>query len=166
MALKNSGIIEQVKFKLIFVFSIIDMNPISFYLDLKVQQDRENQIIKLSESAYIKKIPSKFHFNKAHAINTLIKETAFFKQKTKEKALPLKKKRYQGIPGSLMFSIVETKPNITFATFVVSHLAKNPGYQNTKAVITILQYLKDLNKQEITYGGKSKLLIEGFSDSN
>lgn len=48
MAPKDSEMIEWVKLKLIFAFSIIDMGLISFYLDLKVQQDRENQTIKLS----------------------------------------------------------------------------------------------------------------------
>ena len=47
MALKNSRMIEQVKLKLIFAFFIIDIGSISFYLGLKVQQDRENRTIKL-----------------------------------------------------------------------------------------------------------------------
>lgn len=36
VAPKNSRIIERVKLKLIFAFSIINMGSISFYLDLKV----------------------------------------------------------------------------------------------------------------------------------
>ena len=65
-----------------------------------------------------------------------------------------------------MFSIVETRPNIAFATSVASHFAKNQGYQYTEIVKTILQYLKGLNKQKITYGGQNKLLVEGYSDSD
>lgn len=39
MALKDSGMIEQVKLKLTFTFFIIDIGPISFYSGLKMQQD-------------------------------------------------------------------------------------------------------------------------------
>ena len=55
--------------------------------------------------------------------------------------------------GSLMFSIVEIRPNIAFATSVASCFATNPGHQYTEAVKTILQYLKGSSEQEITYGG-------------
>ena len=43
MAPKNSGMIERVKLELTFAFSMVDMGSISFYLGLKVQQDRENE---------------------------------------------------------------------------------------------------------------------------
>lgn len=47
MALKDGNIIKQVKLKLTFGFSMIDIGPISFYLGLKMQRDWENQTIKL-----------------------------------------------------------------------------------------------------------------------
>ena len=36
-----------------------------------------------------------------------------------------KQEQYQGITKSLLFSIVETQPDIAFATSVVSRFAKN-----------------------------------------
>lgn len=41
MAPKESGAIDRVKQELTSAFSIVDMGPISFYLGLKVQRDRE-----------------------------------------------------------------------------------------------------------------------------
>lgn len=37
-----------------------------------------------------------------------------------------------------MFSIVETRPDIAFAMFVVSRFTKNPFWQYIKAVKTII----------------------------
>lgn len=68
-------------------------------------------------------------------------------------ATTAEKKRYQSMTGSIMFSIVEMKPNITFATLIAVRFAKNPGHQYTKAVKTILQYFKDLKKLGIMFGG-------------
>lgn len=118
MTPKESGMIEKIKAKLTSAFSMVDMGPINFYLGLKVQRDRENRTIQLSEPAYINKILARFYLDKAHAVNTPMKETAILKQKTEREASPSEKKCYQGMTGSIMFSMVETRPDIAFATFV------------------------------------------------
>lgn len=137
MAPKEIGMIERVKSKLTSAFSMVNMGPISFYLGLKVQRDRENRTIKLSQPAYIDKVLSKFHLNKAHSVNTPIKETALLEQRTDGGASPSEKERYQGMEGSLMFSMVETRPDIAFAPSIASRFAKNLGHQHTEAVKTI-----------------------------
>lgn len=43
---------------------------------------------------------------------------------------------------SLIFSIVETKPNFAFTTPIASCFVKNLGHQHTKVMKKILQYLK------------------------
>ena len=68
--------------------------------------------------------------------------------------------------GSIMFSMVETRPDIAFATSLVSRFAKNPSHQHTEAVKTILKYLKGSKHRGITYGGDEELKIEGYSDSD
>ena len=81
IVLKNSKIIERVKLELTFAFSTINIGLISFYLGLKMQQNWENQTIKLLQLVYIEKIFNKFYYNKAFVVKTLIKKTALFKQK-------------------------------------------------------------------------------------
>lgn len=66
--------------------------------------------------------------------------------------------------GSILFSIVETRPDIAFITSVASHFAKKLGYQHTKVVKIILQYFKGFRKQEMTCNGQEKLLVKRHSD--
>lgn len=82
MASKESGIIEHEMAELTFAFLMADMGPISFYLGLKVEQDREKKTIKLSQPAYIDKVLAKFHLDKAHPVNTPMKESALLQPKT------------------------------------------------------------------------------------
>lgn len=166
MTPKRSGMMEVVKAELTSAFSMVDMGPISFYLGLKVERDREKRTIKLSQPAYIDKVLAKFHLDKAHTINTPMKETAILKQRTEGEASPSERERYQGMTGSIMFSMVETRPDIAFATSVASRFAKNPSHQHTEAVETILRYLKGSRNRGITYGGQNKLKVEGYSDSD
>lgn len=63
-----------------------------------------------------------------------------------------------------MFFMVEIRLNIVFATLIASQFAKNPGYQHTKRLKTILQYFKSFKKRGITYGGQKKLLVEEYLD--
>lgn len=130
MAPKRSGIVFHVKAELTAAFSMVDMGPISFYLRLKVEKNKENQMIKLSQLAYIDKIFSKFHLDMANMINTQIKEITLLQPRAKSEgeATVAEKKRYQGMTSSIMFSMIETRLNIFFAISVASRFAKNPGH--------------------------------------
>lgn len=87
---------------------------------------------------------------------------------SEKKATTAKQKRYQGITDSIIFFIVETRPDIAFATSIISQFAKNSSYQHTKAMKTILQYLKATRDIRITYereqGGN--LIIKRYSNSD
>lgn len=164
MGPKESGVIERVKTELTFAFLMVDTGPISFYLGLKVEQNRQAKSIKLSQPAYITKVLLKFHLEKAYWVTTPMKETTLLKQKTDGEASPSKRDRYQGITGFLMFSMVETRSDIAFAISITSRFAKNSSHQHTEAVKTILRSMKGWRQQRIAYKGQEKLLVEGYSD--
>lgn len=84
---------EQVKAELASAFSLADMGPISFDLGLTVERDREKRTVKLSQPAYIDKVLARFHLNKAHSVNTPMKETALLQQRTEGEASPSEKER-------------------------------------------------------------------------
>lgn len=76
------------------------------------------------------------------------------------------KKKYQGMTGSLIFSMVETRPDIAYTTSLMSCFIKNPSHQHIKAVKTIFQYFKRSRNRGITYAGDKKLHIVRYSDSD
>lgn len=84
-----------------------------------------------------------------------MKKTALLEQKTNKEAFLSEQEHYQEMPGSLIFSIVKTKPDIAFATSISSCFAKNLGQQHTEAVKMILQYLKVWGNKESPTIGKA-----------
>lgn len=68
--------------------------------------------------------------------------------------------------GIIMFSIIETRPNIVFAIFLICFFAKNLNQPHSKIVKTIFQYLKNLKHPDITYKKKKELKIENYSNLN
>lgn len=165
MGVKRSGMTERVKRELMSAFSMVDMGPISFYLGLKVERDRERKSIKLAQPAYIDKVLQKFHLDQANPTNTPMEGIILLPNASAQASLS-EQEKYQGMIGSIMFSMVETRPDIAFATSVVSRFAKNPSHQHTEAVKTILRYLKGSRGRGITYGGEKELCIERYSDSD
>lgn len=166
MGVKRSSYIERVKLELAAAFEMADIGLISFYLGLKVERNRAKKTLKLSQTAYIDKILAKYRFDQAKPCNTPMKERIPPPNKGPE-ASQAEQKWYQGMTESLIFLMMETWPDITFITSVVSHFAKNPSCQHTKAVKTIMQYLKAIFIFSIIYGGDERdLIIKYFSDSD
>ena len=169
MEVKGSRVIEQVKKELAAAFDIVDMGSISFYLGLKVEKNPIKKILKLSQPAYIDKILAKYHLDQAKPCNVPIKKGILLPNEGPE-ASQAEREQYQGMTGSLMFSMVETRPDIAFATSVISRFAKNSSRQYTEAVKTIMRYLKAIRSVGITYGGENRggrdLTIKRYSDSD
>ncbi len=96
-----------------------------------------------------------------------MKENAILQTRTKDQASKAERERYQGMIGSIMFSMVETRPDVAFATSVASWFAENPDHQHMEVVKTILRYLKGTRARGITYGGlyQEDLLVKSYSDS-
>lgn len=95
-----------------------------------------------------------------------MKESAMLLPRTDGQATDSEIEKYQRMTGSLMFSMVETRPDIAFSTSVASRFSKNPSHQHTEAVKTVLKYLKGSRTRGITYGGEEQLKIQGYSDSD
>lgn len=79
-----------------------------------------------------------------------------------------KHKQYQGMTRLLMSSMVETRSDITFATFVISCFAKNPSWQYIEVIKTIIPYLKATKMLGIIYSREEEgdLIIKSYFDSD
>lgn len=109
----------------------------------------------------------KFYLDQAIILNTLIKETLLLANKGKE-AIAAIKKYYQGITSFIIFSLVETRPNIAYAILVMNRFAKNLLYLYRKVVKTIFCYFKATRDVGIMYGEdqRENLIIRGYFDSD
>lgn len=147
-------------------FDIVDIGPMSFYLDLKIHEwNQKKRTIKLSQPIYIYIVLAKYYFDKANLINMPIKEAILGPNLSE--AMQDRKEKYNEMTRSPMFSMIEIRPDIMFFITVATCLAKNPSHAYTKAIKIIFCYLKRLINCDITYGSDGKnLSIKGYSDLN
>ncbi len=142
-------------------------SPLTHYLGIKVERDRVKRTIKLSQPGYIDKILSRFHTTTAKHSRvpmkegvTLIPEDA----ESTEKA----RSEYSAMIGSIMFLMVQTRPDIAQATSTLARFAKNPGRTHEEAAKVVLRYLQGSRDRGITYGGGAEdpLRPVGYSDAD
>ncbi|KAL5576483.1 hypothetical protein UlMin_018182 [Ulmus minor] len=74
---------------------------------------------------------------------------------------------YSSAIGSLMYSMVSTRPDICFAMSVLSRFMSNPGKQHWEAVKWLFRYIKGTTNVGLIYEKKeegTRLRLEGFVD--
>ena len=77
----------------------------------------------------------------------------------------------KGIPyseaiGSILWPAVISRPDITYATGILSQFIQNPGYAHWEGVKRIITYLDTTKNHWLTFRGTSKTLVEGYSDAD
>ena len=73
---------------------------------------------------------------------------------------------YQQIIGTLIYAVIGTRPDITFAATRLSRFNNNPTEEHIKYAKYVLKYLKGTKDLEIKYDGDSDAGLIGYSDSD
>lgn len=73
--------------------------------------------------------------------------------------------RYQKAIGSLMYIMLQTRPDIAFAVSTVSQFAQNPNSTHYNAVKRIFKYLAGSTDLGVTYGTTDQGLV-GYTDAD
>ena len=84
---------------------------------------------------------------------------------SKEEKEEMSKVPYQSAVGSLMYAMVCTGPDISYAVGVVSRFMINPGETHWNAVKWILRYLKGTSRSCLCFGSGDPIL-QGYTDAN
>ncbi|XP_031265613.1 secreted RxLR effector protein 161-like [Pistacia vera] len=72
---------------------------------------------------------------------------------------------YASTVGSLMYAMLCTRPDITYAVSITSKYQSKPGEKHWSAVKTIFKYLRMTKDLILSYRG-SELKIQGYSESD
>jgi Reverse transcriptase (RNA-dependent DNA polymerase)/Integrase core domain len=149
-------------------FEITDLGEISYYLGLRVIRNRSNRTITLDQEKYISDVLARFQMNSCTPANTpFASGTDFFASSSPaEDNDPSFIANYQSIVGSLMYAMIGTRPDISFAVSKLSQFSSNPTQQHLKAAKHVLRYLAATKNNRLHYGLSDETEIYGYSDSD
>lgn len=172
IACKELREIKRLKDLLNSEFDMYDLGPTKRILGMDISRNKRLRILSLSLEGYIKRLVDIFGMKDAKSVNTLI--GAHFKlmsDKDDEAGLEfihMENVPYSNAMGSIMYSMVSTRPYIAYGLGLISRFMRKPGREHWQAVNLMLRYLKRTTKLILVYSGATKLTCEvtGYCDSD
>ncbi|KAL4326038.1 hypothetical protein GQ457_11G025840 [Hibiscus cannabinus] len=73
---------------------------------------------------------------------------------------------YASVIGSIMYDIICTRPDLSYALSMSSRYQANPGEGHWTAVKNILKYLRRTKGVFLVYGGKEELGIKSYTNAS
>jgi hypothetical protein len=162
--------LEAVKDSLKNSFSMKDLGEAAYILGIKIYRDRSRRLIGLSQSTYIDKVLKRFNMHEAKK-GFLPASHGIHLSKTQGPSTPDEQRRMDKIPyasaiGSIMYAMVCTRPDVSYALSATSRYQANPGESHWTAVKSILKYLRRTKDMFLVYGGEDELVVKGYTDAS
>ena len=127
-------------------FEMKDLGPAKQILGMKISRDRFAGTLNLSQELYIEKVLSRFRVNDSKPRTTPLanhfKLSNEQSPKTAEERDHMALVPYASAVGSLMYSMVCTRPDIAHTVGVVSRYMANPRKEHWEVVKWLLRYLR------------------------
>ncbi|KAK8685913.1 hypothetical protein V6N13_124945 [Hibiscus sabdariffa] len=162
--------LQSIKTWLSSYFSMKDLGEAAYILGVKIYRDRSRRLLGLIQSTYIDKVLKRFSMEESkrgflpmrHGIS-LSKEMC--------PSTPQERERMSQIPyasaiGSIMYAMICTRPDLSYALSMTSRYQANPGEGHWTTVKNILKYLRRTKDVFLVYGGEEELRIKGYTDAS
>ncbi len=161
--------IQQFKVDINKKYAMTDLGACSWLLGIKVTRDAASKTTSLSQTAYIDSILSRFNFDDLKPSSIPMDPNQPLGRSQCPTSLAdiarMKNIPYREAVGSLMYAVLDTRPDIAFATSTVAQFLDNPAFVHWEAVKRIFRYLKGTRDFALVYGGEMMDLV-GFVDAD
>ncbi|XP_062075380.1 secreted RxLR effector protein 161-like [Humulus lupulus] len=148
-----------------------DLGEAKRILGIDIKRPKLN-VITLSQRDYLEKLLCKFGMNNCKEVSTPLaqhfKLSTYQSPTTDEERAMMNKIPYANCVGSLMYSMVCTRPDLAHAMSVVSRYVSDPGSEHWEAVKWIMRYLKGTLNTGLIFSNERqyKEEVSGFVDSD
>jgi hypothetical protein len=169
IAAKSKKDIAALKSQLSSEFEMKDLGAAKKILGMEITRDRNSGLLFLSQQNYIKKVLHRFNMHDAKSVSTPIaphfKLSAEQCPSTDEYFEYMSRVPYSSAVGSLMYAMVCSRPDLSYAMSLVSRYMANPGKEHWKAVQWIFRYLRGTSNACLKFGKTDEGLV-GYVDSD
>nr|GEZ41383.1 Gag-Pol polyprotein [Tanacetum cinerariifolium] len=134
------------------------------YLGMQIYRDRVSRNFLLSQKSDVKKILQRFNIQDCKQISTPfptnIKLSKMSPSSEKER-MEISRVPYASALGSLMFTMICTRPDLANRVRVVIRYMVEPGREHWEAMKRILRYIKGTSDVALCFA-KSDLIVKGY----
>ncbi|MCO5596800.1 hypothetical protein L7F22_050870 [Adiantum nelumboides] len=163
--------IDKAKGELQASFSMIDMGTLHYCLGIQVLQDPSKGLIRISQQTYIQSLLTKFNMSSCKGVETSLPTSLKLKQPdstltafTETQSFP-----FANILGGIRYLVTCTRPDICFATNLLSSYMKAPSLQHIQHLKRLLRYLQHTKNYGICFYATHPLptpFLFGYSNAD
>ena len=157
----NPNMFKEFKNAMTREFEMTDIGLMAYYLGIEVKQKKEG--IFISQESYAKEILKKFKMDDCKPISTPIE--CGIKLSKDDEAEKVDPTLFKSLVGSLRY-LTCTRPDILYATGLVSRYMETPTTTHFKSAKRILRYLKGTINFGLFYSISADYKLVGYSDSD
>ena len=162
--------LQSVKSWLGKCFSMKDLGKATYILGIKIYRDRSQRLLGLSQSGYIDKVLKRFSMQDSKRgflpMSHGIKLSKSQCPTTKDEKERMDKIPYAPAIGSIMYDMLCTRPDVSYALSMTSRFQSDPGECHWIAVKNIFKYLRRTKDIFFIYGGQEgEPVISGYIDA-
>ena len=138
-----------------------DLGEISYFLGMEIKQTSKE--IFISQRNYTSEILKKFEIENSKFVSTPTVQGE--KLKKEDGSSPFDASIYRSLVGCLLY-LYRTRPNIMFATNVLSRFMHSPTELHFKTAKRVLRYIQSIIDFGIFYRQSTTFNLIGFTDSD
>ena len=150
-------------------FEMKDLGAAKKILGMEIKRDRKSRLLFLSQQSYVEKVLQRFNMHDAKSVSTPVaphfKLSALQCPSSDEDIEYMSRVPYSSAVGSLMYAMVCSRPDLSYAMSLVSRYMANPGKEHWKVVQWIFRYLRGTSNACLKFG-KTDEGLAGYVDSD
>jgi hypothetical protein len=164
------SMMKVVKSSLRKSFSMKDLGEAAYILYIKIYRDRSKRLIGLNQDPYIDNILNQFNMQDSkkgflpmsHGITLSKKQCPTdLDEQGRLRVIP-----YASAIGSIMYAMICTRPDISYALSAMSRYQSNYDNAHWTIIKNILKYLRRTKEALLVFGGEEELIVKGYSDAS
>ena len=162
---KTPEMMRRIKDSLATRFKMKDLGKLHYCLGITVEYDEEKKCLWMHQRQYIQSLLERYGLSQAKTSTTpadinvkLVKDDGMSK--------PVDPVFYQSMVGSLLYTAIATRPDISHAVGAVSKFNSCPTEAHLTAVKRIFRYLKGTINLGLKYERSDDSSLIGFSDAD
>ncbi|KAL0295953.1 UNVERIFIED_CONTAM: Retrovirus-related Pol polyprotein from transposon RE1 [Sesamum radiatum] len=157
----NEKMIQDFKEDMMKTFEMSDLGLMHFFLGIEINQEKEG--IFICQRKYTETLLKKFKMESCKTVTTpLVTGEKYQKEDGSQK---VDGSMYRSLIGSLLY-LTATRPDIMFATSLLSRFMQSPSQVHYAAAKRILRYLRGTKDFGIWYKSTNDAKLVGYTDSD
>lgn len=151
---KSPIVLSAVKSRLMRIFDMRDLGPVSQFLGMSISRDRVKRTLSVSQAGMARSIVSKFGMTSARPRSTPVDSAIkLVPAQSEEEFLDTTVYPYAELIGALLYISVCTRPDLTQAVNMLARFMAKPTKLHWDAAMSVLRYLCKSGDVGIVYGG-------------